>query len=160
MNCVLVVLQALTTGALFALPLAKVQGQAKESAPTKQLNSPSVELLTPSEGVDFSVFLTDLCRVVKRNWYALMPESAMLGEKGRMVLRLQVQKDGTLAGQIPIVEVSSGKKPLDRAAVGAIRSSAPFKHLPEAFHGPHIEVRFTFLYNQPPKPTLTSPNSW
>jgi TonB family protein len=82
-----------------------------------------------------------------------MPESAMLGDKGRVILRVQVLKDGTLPGQTPIVEVSSGKKPLDRAAVGAIRSSAPFKHLPEAFRGPHIELRLTFLYNQPPEPT-------
>jgi TonB family protein len=82
-----------------------------------------------------------------------MPQSAMLGEKGRVVLRLQVQKDGRVPGQTPIIEVSSGKKALDKAAVGATRSSAPFKHLPEAFRGPLIEVRLTFVYNQPPDPT-------
>jgi TonB family protein len=139
--------------ALFALPLAKVHGQAKQSAPTQQIDSPSAELLTPSEGVDFSAYLTDLCRVVKRNWYALMPQSAMLGEKGRVVLRLQVQKDGRVPGQTPTVEFSSGKKALDKVAVGATRSSTPFKHLPEAFRGPYIEVRLTFLYNQQPAPT-------
>ena len=133
-----------------ALPLAKVQGQAKESAPTKQAGSSTVEMLTPPGSVDFSVYLTRLTATVRRNWYALMPESARLGDKGKVVLRLQVQKDGTLPGQNPTVEVSSSKKPLDRAAVGAIRSSTPFEHLPEAFPGPNIELRITFLYNLPP----------
>jgi len=153
MNCVLAALRFLTAGALFALPLANVQGQAKASTSTKQISLSSVELLTPSEGMDFSIFLTHLMSVVKRNWFALMPESAMLGDKGRVVLHLQVQRDGKLPGQTPTVEVSSGKKPLDRAAVGAVRSSAPFGHLPEAFRGSHIELRLTFLYNQPPEPT-------
>jgi TonB family protein len=152
-NCVPAVLQFLTMLTLFGSPLAKVQGQAKQSAPTQQTDSPSAQLLTPSEGVDFSAYLIDLCRVVKRNWYAQMPQSAMLGEKGRVVLRLRVQKDGRVPGQIPIVEVSSGKKALDKAAVGATRSSAPFKHLPEGFRGSDIEVRLTFVYNQPPEPT-------
>ncbi len=150
MNSILAVLQVLTAGALFALPLAKVQGPAKESTPTKQVDSPTVEILTPTEGVDFSVFLTHLIRMVKRNWYALMPESAHQGDRGRVILRLQVQKDGTLLGQTPTFEVSSGKKSLDRAAVAAIRASAPFEHLPESFRGPNIELRLTFLYNLPP----------
>jgi TonB family protein len=152
-NCVKPILRSLAMGALFALLLAQLQGQARQSVPTQQVNSPSAELLSPSEGVDFSAYLTDLCRVVKRNWYAVLPQSAMLGEKGRVVLRLQIQKDGRVAGQTPTVEISSGKKALDKAAIGATHSSAPFKHLPEAFRGPHIEVRLTFLYNQPPEPT-------
>jgi TonB family protein len=152
MNCVLAVLQVLTAGAMFAWPLAKLQAQARESPPTKQVNSPSVEILTPSEGVDFSVFLNHLCRAVKRNWYVLMPQSALLGEKAKVVLRLQLQKDGTLLGQTPSVEVSSGTKSMDSAAIAAIRTSAPFEHLPEAFRGPNIELRLTFFYNTSPAP--------
>jgi protein TonB len=106
--------------------------------------------LTSTEGADFSAFLNHLMRVVKRNWYAMMPESAMLGEKGKVVLRLQVQQDGTLHGQTPTVEISSGRKPLDRGAISAIKSSAPFEHLPESFRGPSVELRITFLYNMPP----------
>ena len=152
MKRVLVVLQILTAGALLALPLAKVRGQSKESTPTKPGISFNVEILNPSEGVDFAFFLNHLMLVVRRNWYVSMPESAMLGEKGRFVLRIEVQKDGTLPGKTPTIEVSSGKKSLDRAAADAIRSSAPFKHLPEAFRGPNIELRLTFLYNLPPAP--------
>jgi len=45
--------------------------------------------------------------------------------------------------------LGSGKEPLDRAAVSAIRSSNPFEPLPPAFSGPYIELRFYFLYNLP-----------
>jgi hypothetical protein len=44
---------------------------------------------------------------------------------------------------------SSGKEPLDRAAVSSIRASTPFEPLPSAFSGPYIELRFIFLYNIP-----------
>jgi TonB family protein len=130
----------------------------KISAITTSTKRPSmlvgVEALAPLEGVDFSAYLTHLDLVVKRNWYALMPESALMGSRGRVVARIQIQKDGTLLTQTPSVEVSSGEESLDRAAVGAIGSSAPFEQLPEAFHGPSIEIRLTFFYNYLPAPNL------
>ena len=87
--------------------------------------------------------------LVQRNWFAIMPESAKLGD--RVVVRFQIQKDGTLRVKEPMVEASSNKGLLDKAAVNAIRLSAPFQHLPEAFRGPYVELRFTFLYNLPSK---------
>jgi outer membrane biosynthesis protein TonB len=45
--------------------------------------------------------------------------------------------------------MGSGKEPLDRAAISAIRSSNPFEPLPSAFPGPSIEIRIMFLYNLP-----------
>ena len=152
MKYVLVFLQGLTVGVLIALPFASVRGQAKKPAPTKPVTSFNAVILTPLEGVDFDPFLDHLMLVVTRNWYLEIPESAMLGDKGKVILRLQVQKDGRLLSHTPTVELSSGKKSLDKAAVDAVRSSAPFKHLPEAFPGPNIELRLTFLYNLPPGP--------
>lgn len=152
LSCVLALLPVLIAVALCALPLADVQGQAKEPGVHRSSDSSSsVEILTSTEGVDFSDFLTHFARIVKRNWYAMMPDSAELGEKGKVVLRLQVQRDGTLLGQAPTVEISSGKKPLDRGAIAAIKSSAPFERLPESFRGPSIELRVTFIYNIPPQ---------
>jgi hypothetical protein len=49
----------------------------------------------------------------------------------------------------PNLMLSSGKEPLDRAAASSIRASSPFEHLPPAFSGPFIELRFIFLYNLP-----------
>jgi TonB family protein len=109
-----------------------------------------LQIITPHEGVDFTGFSADLVQVVKRNWYAKMPSEAKqnINIKGRVVVGFGIQKDGQLSN-VPKVEVSSGNKALDEAAVSAVRASAPFDHLPEAFKGPNIDLRLTFLYNQP-----------
>ena len=86
---------------------------------------------------------------VRRNWYAVMPESAMLGDRGRVALQFRIMKDGNVPAGEPVRLIGSGKEPLDRAAVSAIRSSNPFESLPQAFSGPYIELRFYFLYNLP-----------
>ena len=109
----------------------------------------NVELLTPTEGVDFSNYLARVLASVKRNWYAVMPESAQLGDKGVVVLQFRIQHNGVVPENEPALLGSSGKEPLDRAAVSAIRASTPFDQLPPAFSGPHIELRFKFLYNLP-----------
>jgi TonB family protein len=117
-------------------------------------NLVGVEVLTPLEGMDFSDYLTRLISAVTRNWYAVMPESALMGHRGKVVVRIQVQKDGTLLSRTPTVEVSSGEEALDRAAVEAIRSSAPFEQLPGAFRGLNVELRLTltFVYKRLPLP--------
>lgn len=107
------------------------------------------EILTPTEGVDFSDYMARVLAEVRRNWYAVMPESAMLGDRGRVMLRFRIMKNGGVPDGEPAREMSSGKEPLDRAAVSAIRSSNPFEPLPSAFNGPYIELRFIFLYNLP-----------
>jgi TonB family protein len=112
-----------------------------------------LQIITPHEGVDFRGFSADLVRVVKRNWYAKVPSEAKQNIKGRVVVGFGIQKDGQLSN-VPKVEVSSGNKALDEAAVSAVRASAPFEHLPEAFKGPNIDLRLTFLYNQ----ALSAPN--
>lgn len=137
--------------------LSRAEGQAIEAKPTEQpADLLAIEVLNPADGANFSTFfstyLTRLKAVVKRNWYIAMPESALLGQKGKVVVRVQVLKDGTLLSHIPVVVLSSGEEPLDKAALDAIRSSLPFERLPGAFRGPHIDLRFTFTYNDPPPP--------
>ena len=107
------------------------------------------EILTPTEGVDFSDYMARVVASVRRNWYAVMPESAMLGDRGRVALQFRIMRDGTVPTGEPVRLLGSGKEPLDRAAVSAIRSSNPFEPLPPAFSGPYIELRFYFLYNLP-----------
>jgi len=107
------------------------------------------EILTPTEGVDFSDYMARVVAAVRRNWYAVMPESAMLGDRGRVALQFRIMKDGSVPNGEPVRLIGSGKEPLDRAAVSAIRSSNPFEPLPPAFGGPYIELRFYFLYNLP-----------
>jgi TonB family protein len=107
------------------------------------------EILTPTEGVDFSDYMARVLAAVRRNWYAVMPESAMLGDRGRVALQFRIMKNGSVPDGEPVRLIGSGKEPLDRAAVSAIRSSNPFESLPPAFSGPYIELRFYFLYNLP-----------
>ena len=109
----------------------------------------NVEMLTPTEGVDFTNYLARVLASVKRNWYAVIPESAHLGEKGRVVLQFRILRDGNVPYPEPMLVFTSGKEPLDRAALSSIRASSPFEPLPPAFSGPFIELRFIFLYNLP-----------
>ena len=88
---------------------------------------------------------------IKRNWIASMPESFYSGETGMVVIRVQVQADGTFLNPDPKVERSSDKDALDAAAVAAVRVSVPFPHFPTAFDGATVELRITFYYNIPVK---------
>jgi TonB family protein len=109
----------------------------------------ALQMLTPTEGVDFTNYLARVLASVKRSWYAVIPESARMGEKGMVVLQFRIMRDGSVPSPEPNMVGSSGKEPLDRAAYSAIRSSSPFEQLPPAFSGPFIELRFIFLYNLP-----------
>ncbi|MBI1750021.1 MAG: TonB C-terminal domain-containing protein [Acidobacteria bacterium] len=108
-----------------------------------------VQMLTPTEGVDFSNYLDRVLASVRRNWYAVIPESARMGEKGRVVLQFRILRDGNVPYPEPNLLLTSTKEPLDRAAMSSIRASSPFEPLPPAFSGPFIELRFIFLYNLP-----------
>jgi len=108
-------------------------------------------MLTPDQGVDFSVYLARVQQSVDRNWQAVIPESVMLGEKGIVVLQFRIMKDGSVPPGYPVLVRSSGKEPLDRAAVSSIRASNPFEPLPPAFTGPYIDLQAIYLYNLPPE---------
>jgi hypothetical protein len=110
----------------------------------------AMELLTPTEGVDFSNYLQRVYFTVKRNWEAVMPESVSLGDKGVVSLRFKIMKNGGVPTGDPVRVFGSGKEPLDRAAISSIRASNPFEPLPSAFSGDFIELRFTYYYNLQP----------
>jgi outer membrane biosynthesis protein TonB len=106
-------------------------------------------MLTPDQGVDFSVYLARVRASIERNWQAVMPESVMLGERGKVVLQFRIMKDGSVPAGYPMLVRTSAKEPLDRAAVSSIRASNPFGPLPSAFSGPYIDLLVTYLYNLP-----------
>ena len=109
----------------------------------------AVQMLTPDQGVDFSSYLNQVVTRVKKEWYTIMPESAQMGDRGRVVIDFKIMRDGSVPRPDPLLRMSSGKDPLDSAALGSIRGSSPFQPLPDAFSGPYIELRFIFLYNLP-----------
>ncbi len=61
----------------------------------------SIEILTPTEGVDFNGYVTRLVKSVKHNWYALMPDAAHDGEKGKVSVRFHIQQNGTILTEEP-----------------------------------------------------------
>jgi len=109
----------------------------------------AVQMLTPDQGVDFSGYLNQVVASVRREWYILMPESAKMGDRGRVVIDFKIMRDGSVPRTDPLLRLTSGKEPLDIAALGSIRGASPFPPLPPAFSGPFIELRFIFLYNLP-----------
>ncbi len=102
-------------------------------------------ILSDTQGVDFGPYLARIVYIVRRNWYAEIPESARLGEKGRVAIVFEILKDGSVP-QLRVV-ASSGSDPLDRAAVAGIHASIPFPPLPQEFTGNHLVLEFIFLYN-------------
>ena len=108
------------------------------------------EIVTDTMGVDFGPYLQRVLHDVKKNWYNLIPESAMppLLKKGRVSIEFAITKTGQIAGLHYVY--GSGDVALDRAAYGGITSSNPFPQLPREFAGPYLGLRFTFLYNPDP----------
>jgi TonB family protein len=154
---VLAVLQTWAASGTFALLRTEAR-LAPIQSPPPQTTSFGFEILTDAGGADFTGWATHMGIEIKRNWYGRMPESAQLGDKGKVVLRFQVQRDGKLLNQELKVELSSGKKALDKAAIGAIRDAVPFESFPEKFAGPAIELRLTFVYNWP-QPSAQRPKT-
>jgi len=102
-------------------------------------------ILSDTRGVDFGPYLARVVYAVRRNWYAVIPEAARLGQKGRVAVVFEILKDGSVP-QLRLVG-SSGLEPLDRAALAGIRASIPFPPLPDEFTGNHLVLQFNFLYN-------------
>ena len=107
------------------------------------------EMLSATHGTDFKDYLGRLEASVKRNWFAIMPESALMGEKGTVTLALRIQRDGTLQADDPKFESVSGTEAFDKAAADAIRNSAPFEHLPASLQSRNIKLKVVFYYNLP-----------
>jgi TonB family protein len=99
--------------------------------------------------VDFNSYIQRMLEAIRRNWYSVMPQSAMLGDKGVVYITFQINPDGSIQASDPSMERTSGKPPLDNAAMSSIRASNPFEPLPKEFHGPYMRFGIFFLYNLP-----------
>ncbi|HEV3483716.1 MAG TPA: TonB C-terminal domain-containing protein [Candidatus Acidoferrales bacterium] len=109
-----------------------------------------VQILSDTQGVDFSNYITRLLATLRRNWVAIMPESAKW-DKGAVYTTFQVYPNGSIGSSDPQLERTSGREPLDNAAMSAIHASNPFEPLPSQFHGPFLKLRIAFLYNIRPE---------
>ena len=105
----------------------------------------SLELLSDPQGVDFKPYLTRILALVRQNWFAVIPESAHMGNRGVVLLQFIVDR----SGQVPklVIATPSGSESLDRAAVAGISASVPFPPLPSEYKGQQIRLQFAFKYN-------------
>jgi TonB family protein len=107
----------------------------------------NLELLSDPQGVDFRPYMLKVLAAVRRNWFAIMPESAKLGSRGKVALQFSIDRQGSVPKLV--IVMPSGIQALDRAAVAGVSASNPFPPLPAEFHGNLIRLQLMFAYNTP-----------
>jgi len=105
----------------------------------------SLELLSDPQGADFRPYLLRVLSAVRRNWFAVIPESARMGRTGKVLIQFAINRDGGVPKLV--IAVPSGLDPLDRAAVAGISASNPFPPLPVEYKGDQIRLQLSFVYN-------------
>ena len=107
-----------------------------------------VQVLSDTQGVDFSRYLQRLLSDVRRNWLPLIPEecNSPLFKQGITGVRFTIQPDGTISAMH--LDYSTHDVAIDRAAWGSIRSLGQTAPLPKEFHGPNLELRIEFRVNK------------
>lgn len=89
---------------------------------------------------DFGPYMRELQRRIKMNW-----DPPKGNESKRVVLLFKIAKDGRLLSCS--VYKSSGLPNADKAALDAVKLTAPFRPLPADYKGQSIDIQFTFDYN-------------
>ncbi|HTW82256.1 MAG TPA: energy transducer TonB [Terracidiphilus sp.] len=110
------------------------------------------QILSDTQGVDFSSWLARWHYETQKTWDPLIPDevNAPIYKSGMVVIRFKVLPNGRLMDGSVMLEGRSGDTALDRAAWGALVGSN-YPPLPREFHGPYLELRAFFFYNmQPP----------
>lgn len=120
-------------------------GEALNNPNMPTRNASAIELLSDPLGADFKPYLIRILSSVRRNWVAVLPESARLGRRGKVQIQFAINKDGSVPKLV--IALPSGADALDRAAVAGISASNPFPPLPDEFKGGQVRLQFTFLYN-------------
>ncbi len=122
-------------------------GSGMNLPPSPGRSASALQLLSDPMGVDFRPYLIQVLANVRRNWFAVFPESAKLGRRGKVEIQFAISRNGSVPKLV--IVMPSGAEALDRAAVAGISASNPFPPLPVQFSGEVIRLQFTFLYNMP-----------
>ena len=122
-------------------------GQAPGQLGSTPRQASSLELLSDPLGVDFKPYLIRVLAAVRQNWFAVIPESARYGRRGKVVLQFAISRSGSVPKLV--IVMPSGIESFDRAAVAGVSASNPFPPLPNEFHGDQIRLQLAFSYNLP-----------
>jgi TonB family protein len=104
-----------------------------------------LQLMSDPMGVDFRPYLMQILSLVRKNWFAVIPESARLGNRGVVELQFIIDRNGDVPKLV--IATPSGSEALDKAAVAAVSASVRFPPLPNEFKGQQIRLQFAFKYN-------------
>ncbi|MCU1336918.1 MAG: TonB family protein [Bryobacterales bacterium] len=107
-----------------------------------------MQLLSDPLGVDFKPYLLQVLASVRRNWMAIVPDSARMGRRGLVLIQFSIDRRGGVPKLV--IASTSGITAFDRAAVAGISASNPFPPLPAAYKGDQIRLQMAFSYNLPP----------
>jgi TonB family protein len=105
----------------------------------------TLQLLSDPMGADFKPYLMQILAVVRKNWFAVWPESARLGNRGVVQIAFRINRDGHVAKLV--IATESGSRALDLAAVAGVDASQPFPPFPKDFKGQMVDLQFAFKYN-------------
>ena len=139
-----------SSGGLVVSDMGDIGGiaPAPNSQPSPGKTGSQIELLSDPQGVDFRPYLIQVLAAVRRNWFAVIPESARLGGRpGRVSVQFAISKNGSVPKLV--IAGGSGVESFDRAAVAGISASNPFPPLPREFRGDQVRLQLVFNYNMP-----------
>ncbi|MFC6646701.1 energy transducer TonB [Granulicella cerasi] len=106
------------------------------------------EILSDTQGVDFSKYMARLVRDTKNAWGPLLPEEIYppLSKSGHSVWILTILPDGTIGGWK--LESSTHDDAINKSAWGSVVTQGKLQPLPSEFHGPNLVVRFYYTVNE------------
>lgn len=115
--------------------------------PKSPVDITQVELLSnTAQDANLLTYLGRLIDSISRSLRLRLPESVAKGEGGTVVIRIQLQKDGSLSKDGLSVACTSGIKDMDAAAQSAIRGGSPFEPLPQTYGWPDLVLKLRIAY--------------
>jgi TonB family protein len=128
-------------------PASAARSSPQNSSTTGIARYGAIEVLSDTQGVDFSPYLSHVIDAVRSNWLTLIPTQAKAPESksGNVLIEFAILSDGHVKGMRLVHP--SGDVALDRAAWGGITASNPFAPLPAEYKAPYLALRFRFQYN-------------
>ena len=137
-----------TIGNLSAVPRGGGASSGDIATPRGANVGGGMEILSDTQGVDFSAYLRRMHRDTMNAWLPLLPEEteAPLLKAGQTNIIITILPDGTI-GDMKL-ESSTRDMAIDKAAWGSIVSQGKLQPLPSQFHGPNLILRLMYSINE------------
>lgn len=110
-----------------------------------------IDVLSDTEGVDFSAYFRRMHTDIMNNWGPLLPVETQppLMKNGETFIIVKIMADGTI-GDMKL-DYSTHDDAINKSAWGSIISEGQFPPLPKQFHGPYLILRLKYYVNEQPK---------